>query len=357
MSPIQNTPIPSPRPILTATIWIAFAIFLTALDLHFVSIEISNDGFFASLQASQGVIDGLPHWRLYQSRILGPYMIHGIEHLFGLPSSLAYVAFIASCLLITKLIVIMFGLRHTDGVTSTLLMLISGSLLFAMLLSNPWLYPWDLCGLMLSTIFVVMVLRGVRWPWFLPLIAVTFLNRESGIFICVWLFVQGLLGYGKGVGQKPPNTGMMIAAAISALIGLAETEWLRSHLLVKEIGPELWHFTPAGNSWFHWKLGSNLAGFFSSLTSNSLYLPVIFYIFLLTGIAIAAVIGVRRYPTHTALCLAYSANMILILLFGVVNESRVMIEVIPFFSIFLTWLAAGSNFQKPLVKVQADEQI
>lgn len=343
------------RPTLAATMWVALAIFLTALDIHFVSANIGINGYLESLQVSQGVFDGLPTWRIYQNRILGPYLIHGIERLFGLSSLVAYISFIASCLFITKLIVIRFGLRHTGNVTSTLLMLISGSLLFAMLSSSRWLYPWDAMGLVLSAAFVVMVLRGTSWPWFIPLIAAAFLNRESGIFICVWLFVQGWLGYGEGAGRKPPNIGMMVAAGAAALLGLAETEWLRAHLLIKEINPEVLHIpTPVGTSWFHWQAGNNLANFFTCLASKSFSLPVIFYIFPLTGIAIAIALGVRRYPADTALCLAYGINLVFIFLFGLVMESRVMIEIIPFFSVFLPYVATGTVFHKPFAGARDD---
>jgi len=345
------------RPLFTVTIWVGFAIFLAALDIHFVSAKVGINNLFASMQASQGVFDGFPHWRIYQSRILGPYLIHGIEHLFGLSPFAAYLVFIASCLFITKLIVIRFGLRHTDGITPALLMLLSQSLLFAMLLSNSWLYPWDISGLMLSTLFVVMVLSGTGWPWFLALAAFAFLNRESAIFICVWLFVQGLLGYGKGTGRKSPNIGMMAAAAVTALSGLAVTEWLRAHLLIREIGPELWHFTPAGTSWFHWQLKLNLAGFLSSLTSTSLNLPVIFYAFPLAGLAMAATIGIRCYPAYTALCLAFSANLICVFLFGILEESRVMIDIIPFFSIFLIYIATSTDFCKSCASARVDESL
>lgn len=345
MPPAKSAPGHGAHPLLPGAFWIAIAIFLTALEIHFISVKLISSGFAASLEASQGVVDGLPHWRIYQSRVLGPYLVHGIEYLLGLPAPLAYLAFIASCLLVTKLIVINFGLRQTTGLTTTLLMLVAGSLLFAMLVDKSWLYPWDLIGLVLFTLFVVMVLMGIRWPWFVPLAAVAFLNRESGIFICVWLFAQGLLGYGPGAGRRPPNIWMMAAAGITALAGLAETEWLRARLLVRELGPELdlarGLVTPGQTTWFHWKLEENLAGLLSGLTSPSVGMAAIFYVLPLAGIAIAGAIGVRRYPAYTALCLAYGMNLIFIFLFGIVAESRVMIEVIPFFAIFLPYVAAG----------------
>ena len=137
----------------------------------------------------------------------------------------------------------------------------------------------------------------------------------------------------------------VILIAITALAGLAETEWLRAHLMIRELGPELdlqrGLITPGQTAWFHWKLGDNLAGLLSSLTSLSAHMTMIFYILPLAGITVAVALGVRRYPVYTALCLAYGLNLGFIFLFGIVEESRVMIEVIPFFSVFLPFVASG----------------
>jgi hypothetical protein len=72
-------------------------------------------------------------------------------------------------------------------------------------------------------------------------------------------------------------------------------------------------------------------------------MTVIFYLLPLAGIAIAAALGARRFPRHTALCLAYGLNLLFIFLFGIVEESRVMIEVIPFFSVLLPYVAASNE--------------
>lgn len=321
--------------------WLLLAIFLTALDIHFIATKISTINLHYSLQASQGVVDGLPHWRIYQSRVLGPYLVHGMAHLLNLSAPVAYITLIALLQFATKLVVISFGLGHARNKNLTFMMLISGSLLFAMLLTDTWLYPWDIIGFLLSTLFVVMVLRKAPWPWFILLAAVAFLNRDSGFFICAWLFIQGLLGYGEGGGRKSPHIGMLAAALVMAGCGLAVMDWLRDHLLVREVGPELWGNTPDGGSWFHWKLSGNLEMLMLNLTLKSPKLPLLFYLFPLAGMAAAATLGIRHYPVHTALCLTYFINMVFIFLFSVMEEPRAMIEIIPFFSVFLIYFFAG----------------
>ncbi len=56
-----------------------------------------------------------------------------------------------------------------------------------------------------------------------------------------------------------------------------------------------------------------------------------------------AVRAVRCFPPHTALCLSFLLLLIAVFMFGVVMEFRVMMETIPFFSVFLPHLACGGD--------------
>jgi len=42
------------------------------------------------IAATQGVIQGLPHWRVYQSRVLGPFFVEVMRKLTGLTFGLIY---------------------------------------------------------------------------------------------------------------------------------------------------------------------------------------------------------------------------------------------------------------------------
>ena len=44
---------------------------LTAADIHFIVTKVGAQAFAASVDASEGVVKGLPHWRLYQARCSG----------------------------------------------------------------------------------------------------------------------------------------------------------------------------------------------------------------------------------------------------------------------------------------------
>jgi hypothetical protein len=319
---------------------VVFSLLLTGVDIHFIGVRVP--GYWASAEAAESVVKGLPHWRIFQSRVLGPYSIHFIAKWLSVSPASAYLIFGAFCLALAKLIVV-WHRQKDESAAPTLLMLAGLTTLFALMLNDEWLYPWDLAGLALFTGFVVMVTRDVAWPWFVPLILLAFLNRESAIFICVWLALQGMLGKGQGLDRRRPNLRMVATAIVLVVLGLWLTDRLRDVLLVRETGPAIWHYEPPRTKWFVWTAGTNLESFSSTLAAEDLALPSLCFAVPLLGMAAALLVGFRSFPRHAALCAAVGLNILSVLLFGVVTETRVMIELIPFFAVFLPSLAFGQS--------------
>jgi hypothetical protein len=201
-------------------------------------------------------------------------------------------------------------------------MLIAGSGMFALLVHR-YVFPWDFAGLMIFTAFVVMVLRKVAWPWFVPLIAVAFLNRESAAFLCVWLSIHGIL---NGTGER--DRFLQVGAGLClATLGLLFVNSLRTVAVVQEA-------SNLGPKWLMFMLRWNLVDLVNAIHTGNIALPLFFGVLLL-GMGSAAIVGIRHFPKHTALCVCFTLEMVFILLFGIVDEPRVMIELIPFYTVFL----------------------
>lgn len=96
---------------------------LTAVDLHFVATKVGGTGFSLSVEASEGVVNGMPHWRLYQSRVLGPYTVDLISRSFAI-SYLAAQAFYGAVLLLLAKLVIVLHRRHDQSSGPTVFMLL-----------------------------------------------------------------------------------------------------------------------------------------------------------------------------------------------------------------------------------------
>jgi hypothetical protein len=54
-----------------------------ALAQFRLTIIVFQADYSRSVEAARGVVIGRPHWRIYQSRVLAPYIIQGLSHLFG----------------------------------------------------------------------------------------------------------------------------------------------------------------------------------------------------------------------------------------------------------------------------------
>ncbi len=317
---------------------------LTAVDMHFIATKLGTAAFIASVKASDGVVNGLPHWRIYQSRVLGPYTADLVARSFAISLPAAQAIYGAACLLLAKL-AILFHRRRDGSAGPALFMLLTGSLLFALLTNKPWLYAWDFFGILAFTLFVIFAIEKRPWTWFVPLVLVTFLNKESAAFISAWMVMQAVLGRAGG-GRPLAETvdwRMLAAGLVTAACGLFAVHLLRETLLVREVGPELFSVSPAGTDWFHWKLPTNLKVLGAALTVRYFSQPWLFFLLSLGGMVAASLLAVRCFPRHTALCLSFLLLLVAVFMFGVVRESRVMMEVIPFFSVFLPHLACGGD--------------
>lgn len=153
--------------------------------------------------------------------------------------------------------------------------------------------------------------------------------------------MQGLLSH---VGSGRPltetiNWRMLAAGLITASCGLLAVYFLRETLLVREVGQELFGVTtPGGTDWFHWKLPQNLKLLWKSLTLRNLFMPWLFVLLPVGAMITAACLAVRCFPRYTALCICFLLLVMAVFMFGVIVESRVMMETIPFFSVFLPYL-------------------
>jgi len=311
---------------------------LTAVDVHFVGTKV-RQGFFDSVKATQGVLDGLPHWRIYQSRVLGPYVSAFLAGALRIPLGEAVLVFGAACLLAARLLVV-FHRRRDDSAVPTLFMLLAGSLAFAFYANEPYLYPWDFFGILAFTALVVFALEGRSWRWFVPLALVAFLNRESAAFLCLWMVLHALIDRDcpGGLLRERPDRALLAAGAGTLVVGLLIVHFLRESLLVREVGPELFGIDPAGTGLFQWKLGRNLGALGRTMSLRYVAMP---WLLLLVPFAtmVAAVVAGLRFPRHRALCATFLLLIAAVFLFGELEESRVMMETVPFLAVFLPSLA------------------
>ena len=105
-----------------------------------------------AVQAEVGVLQGYPHWRFFQSRLLGPWLEKSLNFLFGINFLVAHMIIAIAGLTFAGGVMFYAG-RAIGGRQSGWSALLAFQTLFALMMSRPWLYIWDY--------FILLVGRGV----------------------------------------------------------------------------------------------------------------------------------------------------------------------------------------------------
>ncbi len=307
------------------------ALLLAIAQLHHILLFFSAT-LSANIDAAFGVTTGHPHWRVYQNRVLGPYLIKGLASMLSGDFTDAYLVLLVVTLALAGYQAWRIG-EKIGGVRTGWFALITLHLLFMLMFSRSWLYIWDFIGLNVFLAFVELVLSKRLWYWFAALFAVAILNRESGQFIALWMMLEPVCRWlvRRSLTGKP-DLHMLISGAACAVVGAWLINYLRTTLLVEEVGFNLIGGTPPGYGLnFFWALPGNFhvllhawnGGFISNL---SIIIAMIFFS-AIAGLSIALML--KDTLRYLAFSITIMTMALSILLFGYISETRVFIETIP----------------------------
>jgi hypothetical protein len=271
-----------------------------------------------NVKASFGVVLGQPHWRIYQSRVLGPYLVDSLRHVFPGPvSAFAFVGLLA--LFVAGLLACRVGNR-VGGECGAWRALAMTHAVFAFLLAYPWLFIWDYLDLVVFFTFLVLVIEERPTGWFAALCLLGMLNHEIAIVIAMWLVVDGLM--------KRSWVRAAVGAGCAAA-GLVTIELLRSALLVEEIGPKIFLDAPKthGSSFFI-AVPSNLHDLRVVMTHWDYGLSCLTVAFVIAVPAVAWWLLKREHAWRSYVI----ANVLMLgslVTFGRMLESRIYVVLIP----------------------------
>lgn len=200
-------------------------------------------------------------------------------------------------------------------------------------------------GLVIFFAFTILVIEQRSWYWFVGLFSVAILNRESGEFIAVWMILDPLVRRLLAGRERPRLNWKMLLAGICCLFGgVLVVEMLRARLMIAETGPTLFP-DAAGHSarQVFLQMHTNLAAIRASLSSgrHGFEAPMLFIpaAVICVGIKLA-----RSNPRRwLALSIVSLLNLIAIFLVGVVFETRVYLELLPFILLGIL----GEHFPRP----------
>lgn len=304
-----------------------------------------------NFQAEQGILDGYPHWRVVQSRVLGPWLEKFLNLLFGFKLSVAHMIIAIATLTLCGVVMFHAG-RAIGGRQRGWSALLAFQVLFSLMMSPPWLYIYDYFVLLVAALFMLLIIRRAPWWSFLLLMSVAFFNHESALFIGVWMVAKALVD--AWAERCRPDWGMLGGGVLGSLGGILLIEYLRTSLLKGETGWGLFGVKPPanplpfeGNYYFlrllhnlvepYWPGANAFAGPSGHL--NVIYdwmmhprSDLLFVIPLPLVLALAlAVILVVRHGVKAAPLVIYAVTMVsALLLFGYIEEQRDILELVPF---------------------------
>jgi hypothetical protein len=291
--------------------------------------------FVLSAQAIEGVLAGEPHWRIYQSRVLAPWLVAGLTRLTHADVG-AYAIFTVITLAASGFIVLLTLDRLNDPTRRPIAAFLTLHMLFVFLLPSLWLYGWDLLSILAFVIFNALILRGSRRLPFFILFVVAIFNHEVAQFIALWLMldpiVHWLAARRAGVLRVRLDWRTSLAGVGMIVAGAWLVGELRRTLLKRELGSpaELPPLVVYGQN-FHLAIAQNLHMIAHSLSVDpaSGFMFVV-EIFLVAVIVLAVVLAIRDPGRYGALSIVTIGMLVSSMFFGLLAETRVLMPLIPF---------------------------
>ena len=305
-----------------------------------VAFIFDSANYARDAENSLGVTTGHPNWKMWQSRVLGPYFIKALT--FGsLDYVKAHILFQIITVAIAAFLCWRLGKKHGGSDQSALLALTIFVMCFALVLRPPWLYSWDFIDIIVFILFIDFVMSGKSLPWFIGLFAIAIWNRESALLIALWLILDPLVRFfyqrRYKLHSNPLDWQRMLAGAICIATGLVTVELLNRNLLVEAYVSE---------DSYRILLPQNIDDLKSSLTHFNRYFDIVVPAFLATVIALGAC-AVRRDPQrYLALYLVMLSYMALLFVLGVLMETRVYLALIPFVVMAVVLLSHSGDIEK-----------
>lgn len=284
-------------------------------------------------RVAYGVITGTPPWIAYQNRLLGPAIVYFISKYFTISYSQALQNFYFLTILAHS-IVLSFLLQKVLKSYFLSLNLIILYYFSFICYQDSWYYAWDCLDLIVFSLFSWGIIQRKATRLFIILFFFELLNRESAVFISLYLIVDSFCLLSK--------CKIIIASKLKLITGLfltlfciIYTKCVRNLLFVKQLngGTDEAHKI-FGN---HFYLNENLKNLFFENFFNLHIINSAFILFSSTYTLYSIWLiwhshdsQIDKLDTSIKAALIYFTIVSCILLFGLINETRMYVMLFPF---------------------------
>ena len=295
--------------------------------LTFRAVYMMHGDWQELAKAAIGITEGRPHWRAFQNRLLGPYLVLGIN--FIVPSYTASLQFFTAIGILVQNILMyrLLRLQNIEQINSVILTIIWS--FFFVVIQDYWIYTWDMFDVILFTSISYIVLFSKNKIIMLYLFPISLLNRESALFIPaiygMYLLAEAYFRRKKQISIALYDAGLRIALCLVLMfVGVCYTKFIRDQLFIERsltdiAEPE----TVMGNHiHFIWNI-------FRFFVVNLFSIHIIH-----TMLIWFSIIYMVRTYLHTEIVATKVAVMLFflilasIMIFGLVNETRMYFPLI-----------------------------
>lgn len=305
----------------------------TSLGLFGIVMLIFGPARYArSIEAAYGVATGHPFWRTFQSRVLGPYFIKALALGSTENYTAAYISFHIVSMAVGAFLCWRLGRKYSGSERSALTALLLFIFFFVSLLSPPWLYVWDFLDIVVFFVFIDFVLSERPLAWFVGLFAVAIWNRDSADFIALWLILDPLVRHFYQRRDRrsaaPLEWKRMLAGALCIAAGLIIAAVLKHTLLIEETAAVIPTDTPLkAGATYNFVLPVNI----EILRHEFFTIRVLFAIAFIAAAVSLGLKFARLDPyRYLGLYLTELALVAAALVFGIINELRIFLVLLPF---------------------------
>jgi hypothetical protein len=177
-------------------------------------------------------LTGNAFWRAHQNRLLAGYLMQSISGTFGLEHLFTFQWLGIVITSLTNVMAYVLFYSQLRSAKEAFRYVLYFALLVLLFQHSGYLYAWDLFDLLFFVLFGIGIVQQRGGIYFTALFAVAILNRESALFMPVWMGIDALFrttNAKRNIGKALYALGLL-AAGIVLVIYLRETLFLGSHM-------------------------------------------------------------------------------------------------------------------------------
>ncbi|MCL4268837.1 MAG: hypothetical protein KJZ72_04805 [Anaerolineales bacterium] len=267
------------------------------------------------------VLAGKPDWLAYQNRLLAPFLVSIITS-FGVSQVSALKIFVLFMVVGQNVLLFLLFSTSKEASRNAIFAVLAYTILF-LFVQEYRLYPWDYVDIFLFTFFAWGVFERKSLLFFVLLFFVAILNRESALFISLYMALDAFEIDGKLILKSKTKLITGIALTIAGILFVIA---IREFLFISQPGG----FNDSKHELIgnHFNLLKNLNALF---VGNIASFQILNSLFLLGSMGYVLTFLKHKWKA----VLIYLVLLLNILIFGVVNESRLYGILLPFLIFFL----------------------